>query len=300
MLPFVKTNTTIAAPPAVPARLLDIGAGADPWTEMAATVAAFVEHTGNLPGPGPEQREDEMAGWLAVQRRAAQQRRMTEEHRVFLDTRIPGWRQSREERWNSQLALLSQARTAGVPVRGQLKVWLKSQRRAAAAGSLRADRKASLDAAAPGWDRPALGGEYLWLSRAEDLANYVDFSGRLPASAGGTAEATGLYRWMSYQRVLARAGRLTKTRRKWLDKNVPGWLPDHDGRDVHWAAQAKALGVFREETGRWPSVAVAAEKTLARWLGTQRAAARADRMGSARRETLDSVAAGWLRVRQGV
>lgn len=266
---------------------------------MAAAVARFVERDGNLPAPGAEPAEDEMAGWLAVQRRAAQQRRMTEEHKVFLDTRIPGWRQSREERWNSQLALLSQARSAGTAVRGQLKVWLKSQRRAAAACSLRADRKAALDAAAPGWDLPALGGEYLWLSRAEDLANYVDFSGRLPASAGGTAEATGLYRWMSYQRVLARAGKLTKARRKWLDKNVPGWLPDHDGREVHWSAQAKALEVFREETGRWPSVAVAAEKTLARWLGTQRAAARAGRMVAARRQTLDAAAAGWLRDRQG-
>lgn len=224
---------------------------------------------------------------------------MTGPHRSFLDTRIPGWRQSREERWNSQLALLTQARSGGTAVRGQLKVWLKTQRRAAAAGNIRTDRKSALDAAAPGWDRPALSGEYLWLSRAEDLANYVDFSGRLPASAGGTAEATGLYRWMSYQRVLARSGRLARTRSKWLDKNVPGWLPDHDGREVHWSAQAKALELFRAETGRWPSVAVAAEKTLARWLGTQRAAARAGRMGTARRETLDATAAGWLQDRQG-
>lgn len=299
MLPYVKT-LTISAQPAAPVRLPAAGAGNDPWTEMAAAVAGFVERSGNLPAPGAEPAEDEMAGWLAVQRRAAQQGRMTDPHRDFLDTRITGWRQSRQERWNSQLALLGQARADGTAVRGQLKVWLKSQRRAVAAGSLSPDRKAALDAAAPGWDRPALGGEYLWLSRAEDLANYVDFSGRLPASAGGTTEATGLYRWMSYQRGLARAGRITKARRKWLDKNVPGWLPDHDGREVHWAAQAKALGSFRETTGRWPSVAVPAEKTLARWLGTQRAAARAGRMGSARRETLDTVAAGWLRVRQGV
>lgn len=299
MLPYVKTMT-IAAATAAPVRIPVAGDGTDPWTEMAATVARFVERTGNLPAPGTEPTEDEMAGWLAVQRRAAQQSRMTGPHRDFLDTRITGWRQSRQDRWNSQLTLLGQAHTAGTAVRGQLKVWLKSQRRAAAAGNLSADRKAALDAAAPGWDRPALGGEYLWLSRAEDLANYVDFSGRLPVSIGGTAETTGLYRWMSYQRVLARAGRITKTRRKWLDKNVPGWLPEHDGREVSWAAQARALASFRETTGRWPSVAVPAEKTLARWLGTQRAAARAGRMGAARRETLDTAAAGWLRVRQGV
>lgn len=299
MLPFVKT-LTIPAPAKAPARLPAAGDSADPWTEMAATVSDFVERSGNLPGPGADPVEDEMAGWLAVQRRAAQQRRITDEHKAFLDTRIPGWRQSRQERWNSQLSLLTAARTEGAPIRGQLKIWLKSQRRAAAAGQLSAGRRAELDARAPGWDRPAADPELLWLGRAEDLANYVDFSGRLPASAGGTAEATGLYRWMSHQRGLARAGKLTKARRKWLDKNVPGWLPDHDGRELHWSAQAKALGSFREATGRWPSVAVPAEKALARWLGTQRAAARAGRMGTARLETLETAAAGWLRVRQGV
>jgi hypothetical protein len=299
MLPYVKT-LTISAQPAAPVRLPAAGDGTDPWTEMADTVVRFVERSGTLPAPGAEPVEDEMAGWLAVQRRAAQQGRMTSAHRSFLDTRIPGWRQSREERWKSQLALLSEATAAGTPVRGRLKVWLKSQRRAAAAGQLSAARKSSLDERAPGWDRPAVDPELLWLGRAEDLANYVDFSGRLPGSAGGPAEATGLYRWMSYQRGLARAGRLTKARRKWLDKNVPGWLPDHDGREVHWSAQAKALESFRETTGRWPSVAVPAEKTLARWLGTQRAAARAGRLGAARVETLDTAAAGWLRVRQGM
>jgi hypothetical protein len=298
MLPNVNT-LTIAVPVTAPDQAPGAGAGTDPWTEMAAMVARFAERTGSLPGPGTDPVEDEMAGWLAVQRRTAQQRRMTETRRTFLDTRIPGWRQSREDRWNSQLSLLIEARSAGTPVRGRLKIWLKSQRRTAAAGQLRTDRQASLDAAAPGWDRPAGDPELLWLGRAEDLANYVDFSGRLPASGGGTAEATGLYRWMSYQRSLARTGKLPKARLKWLDKNVPGWLPDRDGREVRWSSQAKALGSFRETTGRWPSVSVPAERTLARWLGTQRAAARAGRMGTARRETLDTAVPGWLRDRQG-
>jgi hypothetical protein len=299
MLPFVKTLTT-PAPAKAPALLPATGDSADPWTEMAATVADFVERSGNLPGPGPELEEDEMAGWLAVQRRAAQQGRMTAAQRLVLDTRVPGWRQSRQERWNAQLDLLAEAFTAGTAVRGTLKTWLKSQRRASAAGNLTADRKAALDARASRWDRPADDAEYLWMSRAEDLANFVDFSGKLPASAGGTAESAGLYRWMNYQRSLARAGKLTKVRRKWMDKNVPGWLPEQDGREVSWSAQAHALGLFLEAAGRWPRVTDPAEKTLARWLGTQRAVSRAGRMGTARREKLDAVATGWLPVRQGV
>ncbi|WP_312875833.1 helicase associated domain-containing protein [Arthrobacter terrae] len=291
---------TIPAPQAAPVSPAATGDGNDPWTEMAAVVSAFVERSGNLPGPGAEPTEDEMAGWLAVQRRAAQQGRMTEVHRSFLDARIPGWRQSRQERWNSQLTFLAETLTSGTPVKGQLKVWLKSQRRAAAAGYLSAGRQAALDSLAHGWDRPAADPELLWLGRAEDLANFVDFSGRLPASIGSSAEESGLYRWMNYQRGLARAGRITKARRKWLDKNVPGWLPDLDGREMLWSTQATAVGLFRETEGRWPSVGAPAERTLARWLGTQRASARAGRLCASRLETLDTVAAGWLRVKQRV
>lgn len=286
--------TSLAAPAQDPAT----GAGADPWTEKAAMVAGFVDRTGRLPGPGPDLVEDELAGWLSVQRRAAQQGRISSCHRLYLDTSIPSWRQSRQERWDAHLALLAAATTSGTAVTGQLKIWLKSQRRAAAAGTLSADRKAVLDARAPGWDRPAADAEYVWLGRAEDLANFVDFAGKLPSSVGGTAEASGLYRWMNYQRSLAKAGKITKARRKWLDKNVPGWLPEQDDREAQWALQAAALGSFLEASGRWPRVTDAAERTLARWLGTQRAAARAGRMVSARRQTLDTVAAGWLPTRE--
>ncbi|WP_354215037.1 Helicase associated domain protein [Arthrobacter sp. UYCo732] len=287
-----------AAVPA-PADSRAASADADPWTAKAATVAVFVAFNGRLPGPGPDLTEDELAGWLAVQRRAAQQSRLTGTHRRYLDSNIPRWRQTRQERWDAQLTRLADAATAGTPVRGQLKVWLKSQRRAAAAGNLSVDRKAALDTRAPGWDRPSVDTEYLWLSRAEDLANYVDFAGRLPASTGGTADVSGLYRWMNYQRSLARAGKITTKRRKWLDKNVPGWLPAQDSRELHWKAQAKALATFLESSGRWPRVTHPAEKTLARWLGTQRAAARAGRLGAVRREQLDSIAANWALARQG-
>ncbi|WP_139187296.1 helicase associated domain-containing protein [Pseudarthrobacter chlorophenolicus] len=286
---------------AAPASALstDASAAADPWTAKAATVADFVARSGRLPVAGPDLVEDELAGWLAVQRRAAQQNRITDEHRRYLDSNIPGWRQTRQERWDSQLALLAEASANNTPVRGQLKVWLKSQRRAAVAGNLAVERKSALDARAPGWDRPAADAETLWLGRAEDLANYVDFAGRLPSSAGGTAESAGLYRWMNYQRSLAKAGKITTKRRKWLDKNVPGWLPAPDGREVQWSAHATALQTFLTSTGRWPRVAVSAERTLARWLGTQRAAARAGRLTAARREKLDTVAVGWLPAGRG-
>lgn len=285
--------TTIpgAAAPASADTLLS--SGPDPWTAKAATVAAFVADHGRLPAPGPDLVEDEMAGWVAVQRRAAQQGRVTAAHRDYLDTNIPGWRQTRQDRWAAQLHLLSEARKTGTPVRGQLRVWLKSQRRAASQGTLLPARKTALDAQAPGWNVTGADSDARWMARAEDLANHVDFAGRLPAGTAG-GEAGGLYRWMVYQRSLAKEGRLPKKRRAWLDKNVPGWLPEQDGRETRWTGQADALASFVLAHGRLPRVTAADEKALARWVGTQRAVARSGRLSTARHTRLDQAAPGWL------
>lgn len=104
---------------------------------------------------------------------------------------------------------------------------------------------------------------------------------------------------MIYQRSLARTANLNKSRRKWLDKNVPGWMPEYDIREVQWNRQAQELAKFVESTGRLPRVSAPTETKLARWLGTQRAAARAGQLSRPRIETLNTVAAGWLPIRRG-
>lgn len=263
---------------------------------MAATVADFVQRTGTFPVAGPDVAQEAMAGWLAAQRRADQQGRLSAERRAVLDASVPGWRRSRNERWADAL---KQAAAATTPVSGPVKVWLKTQRRAAASGTLAPERRAVLDARVPGWDRPSVSTQSLWQCRAEDLANFADFAGRLPGSAAKDTDEAGLYRWMSYQRSLARAGTLPKARRKWLDKNVPGWLPDGDWRDLMWSARAQELTDFLRTHGRRPRVAVKAENPLARWLGTQCAAARAGRLSAPRHERLDAISADWLRPRRG-
>lgn len=297
MFPGVNTLTATDVPAHPVVEPQPCGTHGDPWRTKASAVAEFFARVGRLPEAGDCPSELDLAGWLAAQRRAAQQGRITPVHRQHLDERIPGWRQSRQDRWEAQLALFAAA--GATPLPRPLNAWLKAQRHAAATGTLRADRKAALDAHAPGWDRTAEQAEQTWLGRAEDLANFVDFSGRFPASSGGTAEAAGLYRWMSYQRALARSGKLTAKRRKWLDKNATGWLPDQNTQDTHWSSRVQALKAFRDREGRWPRIACTAERSLARWLGTQRAASRAGALAPARRAQLEDLSQSWLCARKG-
>lgn len=196
----------------------------------------------------------------------------------------PGWRCIRDERWQEKLDQLTQARSNGTKPGPELAAWLKAQRRAHATGTLREDRATALDRALYGWLPDP---EADWRTKAEDVADHLDLTLKLPA----LADEPVLYRWLAHQRRLARAGTLDRKGAKWLDKYISGWrpVPAID----RWAANCAALEAFVARTGRYPSGTVEAERRLARWLWTQRAALRKGRLGASRREELDGRLRGW-------
>ncbi|MCU6479102.1 hypothetical protein [Arthrobacter sp. A2-55] len=127
-----------------------------------------------------------------------------------------------DTRWEGHLTALCALQDAAQPLTAALGRWLRTQRRQAAAGSIRRDRRAALDRRVPGWDSaddPAL---RRWLVQAEDLINFVDLAGRMPGARRGPDEAR-MYRWLSRARTLSRHSKLSKNRVKVLDKGLPGW-----------------------------------------------------------------------------
>lgn len=262
----------------------------DAWTGAANTVVTFVNDRKRLPEPGPYSREAILHEWLKDQRRAAQQGRLGEDKEAYLDARIEGWRLTQDDRWKIQLDALALSMKSGSPLDENLKGWLANQRRLLAAGTLKPERKDALDRSVPGWQE---GSEHQWRSRAEDLADYVDLNGGLPPYEAGDGETAVLYRWMNYQRFLARSGKLAKKRLDWLNKQVPGWLPPDSGRDGAWSAMADNVAAFIAKNGRWPSVSRPDERRMARWVGTQRAAKRRGKLSTPRAGWLATELPGW-------
>lgn len=262
----------------------------DAWTGAARTVVTFVRSQNRLPEPGPYSREAILHEWLRGQRRAAQKGRLSATRMTLLDHNMPGWRLSREDRWNAQLASLVLSMQTGAPLDPNLKNWLLNQRRALAEGNLKSERQAALSRDIPGWQEDS---DHQWRSRAEDLADFVDLNHMTPPYEAGDSERAVLYRWMNYQRFLTRAGKLPTKRLDWLNKNVPDWLPADSGRDGAWSAMADKVADFFAANGRWPVTSQDGERQMARWLGTQRSAARREKLGACRAAWLNAKLAGW-------
>jgi hypothetical protein len=262
----------------------------DAWTGAARTVALFVRSQNRLPEPGPYGRESILSEWLKGQRRAAQKGRLDAAKMELLDRDIPGWRLSHEDRWKMQLGALALSMRTGDPLDDSLRQWLLAQRRALADGTLKPERREALDRDVPGWQENS---DHQWRSRAEDLADYVDLNRTTPPYVAGESETAVLYRWMNYQRFLARSGKLPKKRLDWLNKNVPDWLPADSGRDGAWSAMADRVVDFLAVHGRWPVASREEERRMARWLGTQRGACRRGKLAAPRLAWLNAKLPGW-------
>lgn len=268
----IEVNVTKIDPQAVNRHAAD--------AEAAAAVVKYRALQGRLPDTG----EPEMHAWLERKRRAVRRGRITAELCAVLDAGAPGWRRSREDRWNESLRALAAEPT---PV---LRTWLHTQRRALATGKLSEKRRKALDAALGSWSTPAAAGPG-WDSRADDVIDFVDLNGRFPRTSGLDDEAA-LARWLTGQRAAARAGKMSPKRMTRLDKAVPGWLPEDEGRDFIWQAKARELSAFVAGRLRWPTPSSPAESGLAAWARTQRTAHRSGRLNADRTKQMAAIP-GW-------
>ncbi|MCC3299460.1 helicase associated domain-containing protein [Arthrobacter caoxuetaonis] len=254
---------------------------------MARAAVEFTRSHGRLPGAG----EPELHTWLERKRRAARKGQLNAQLGAWLDENLPGWANSREDRWKASLAAAVAARTAGESPDRATRTWLGTQRRAAASGKLAPERRRALQDAFGGWLETPPRRMATWDERADDVTDFVDLHGRLPSLTGRDDEVS-LARWLTHQRAKARAGKLASSRMNRLDKDAPGWLPLAEGRDFPWQTKARALAGFVAGTGRWPVPSVPAEAALAAWARSQRSAHRTGRLTAERAGHLEAIP-GW-------
>lgn len=221
------------------------------WEAMARAARAHRARTGDFP------RGDTGLGrWLQVQRSADRRGEpwLTEDRTATLDQLLPGWRDSaskgptwrdhartvqafREEhgKWPSQLGPTASE--------AQLGRWLTTQRGMSRQGTLLPDRQEWLDAHLQGWNA-AGSRKDAWIRSAHALGAWRDEHGRWPSPKSKDPVERRCGQWLKNRREDARAGRLTATRVKILDRVASGWL-DGTGRGRNGCA--KASYVSQEE-----------------------------------------------------
>lgn len=165
--------------------------------------------------------------WLRQQRRALEGGALRAERLAALDIALPGWQVSAEGTWEAVFGQLTGwiERTGQMPSHTKadgeqalLYRWLVAQRSFNSRGALSQKKMLRLQALAPGWQNHLAGP---WENMAEAVSEHVRQTGVRPAAAN--VEQQQMARWLGTQRAALRAGRLSLSRRSWLDENIPGW-----------------------------------------------------------------------------
>ncbi|MFB9796617.1 helicase associated domain-containing protein [Arthrobacter citreus] len=136
----------------------------------------------------------------------------------------------------------------------------------------------------------------LWMERAEELAEFRRVHGRFPR--GYLEGEQQLYSFLQHQRKRYRSGKLTGSRKSFLDAHVPGWLtpPKKEREDALWEQRVGELEKFVAEHGRYPRYKTAVEpleKVLAVWMQRQRYCLRNGILTKTRTKRLDQALPGW-------
>lgn len=247
------------------------------WETQLEGAASFAAAHGRHPRTGSSDRQEQLLGyWLVYQRQGA-----TPERAARLDSRLPGWRGSRDHLWCEVLGKAAAFvaghghiphQTGATASERSLAHWLKEQRRHATP-----ERAAALDGAVPGW-RGNHPGHRAWEDSFTAVRDFLAATGRLPVR-GNNAERR-MSAWLYDQ-----SRRATEEQRAALDAALPGWEPVV----ASWDERHKAVLAFRAAHDRLPEPADAGDaRALGVWLDNQRWIA----SGEAR-AILDSTLPGW-------
>jgi len=255
---------------------------ADRWEEYFAALAAFCARSGHA-CPVQSHKEGDLAvgAWVARQRDRWRAGRLSLAHHERL-VALPGWSfEVGEDRWarffgavEAFAARMGTVRMSPATVEQGLRIgaWVAQQRQAWAQGHLD-DRRAKLLADLPGWSwQPHA---EAWEDMYAALVAFVRREGhaRVPKThveiSGSDDEAVGLGAWVSRQRRLLAAGRLTPHQARRLSE-LPGWSSNL--RLDKWTAGLLALDSFvaREHHAVVPQRHVEGDHRLGSWVGKQR------------------------------
>lgn len=253
-----------------------------PFSDHVAAVATVQSAQGRLP------HQDEPEGhWLSAQRQALARGTLAPERQTLLDEQLPDWKRAGQDTFEEHLkaAAASYRELGRRPKSSEPGArWLNTQRRLLATGRLTPERRALLDARIPGWNVTQ---NELWNAHLSGAADFYNLHGRVPRAR----DAEGA--WLANQRRAAITHKISAERAAELDRRLPGWRGDINGRggdhESRWNAHLERLTAAVEQLGRLPRQC----ESEGRWLADQREAAKKGKISHERRQKLDALVPGW-------
>ncbi|MDQ6797625.1 MAG: helicase associated domain-containing protein [Actinomycetota bacterium] len=277
----------------------------DRWEEYFNALETFCAHSGHA-SPAQSHREGDLAlgAWVARQRDRWRAGRLPVAHHERLRA-LPGWSfEVNEDRWDryfhaveAYAVRFGTARMSSAATQDGLRIggWVAQQRQAWSSGGLD-ERRAKLLADLPGWIwQPHV---EAWEDMFAALVVFVEREGhaRVPKthveSCGPGGEVLGLGAWVSRQRRMMAAGRLTADQARRLSQ-LPGWC--NNLRLDRWTTGLRALDAFvaRERHATVPQRHVEGGHRLGSWVGKQRCSRAEGTLAEERVRRLEQYP-GWL------
>ncbi|KRE67751.1 hypothetical protein ASG92_14045 [Arthrobacter sp. Soil736] len=133
--------------------------------------------------------------------------------------------------------------------------------------------------------------------RVQQLAAFVQETGRYPSRSSGNVSERTLAEWLQRRRREAAVGTLAPALREGLGV-LPEWrgVPRAVADEARWQDQLAALAAYRASGQDWPrhkATVTGEEHELGVWLHTQRFMLRRGDLASAKVEPLDAAVPGW-------
>ncbi|MFE6966762.1 helicase associated domain-containing protein [Agromyces sp. NPDC057679] len=167
--------------------------------------------------------------------------------------------------------------------------WLRTQRELHRRGGLKESKQSWLDLYLPGWSNPL---EDNWKNSAIAVSRFRIQHGRLPQPNATDEASRRLGMWLRTQRRAIQSGKLTASRQKWLDDNIPTW---NDPAADTWYSKADIAIALLRKQGRNPDHVSESrdERDAAMWFRSQRVAVKAGALPKDRITYLDALCPNW-------
>ena len=223
----------------------------DEWECKFGLVKDFVKSNQRFPKTTGSEDEKKLRRWLETQKRVSP--RMPAERKAILDSGLPGWDESADDRWYAVLeevvAFYNKNNRAPRKSRGdkeekRLGDWVFRARKNYREQSLESEQIAALNAQVPGWSE-GFGDQ--WESMLQETISFYLANKRLPKAEDPGAKR--LNTWIKTQRE-SFGSNLSPERIALLDANLPDW---NESLDDRWNSKLSQLVAYVAQHHDFPS-----------------------------------------------
>jgi hypothetical protein len=280
------------------------------WNMQFEKLVEFKRTNGDCMVPQNYEQDKSLGNWVSMQRKHHNTNKLRQDRKRILDEIGFAWKDdgaSNDKLWHQQYEKLVEFKRKNghcrVPTRYKddksLGTWVETQRKCHKNNKLRLDRKIILDEVGFAWkpdgDHNFKQDDKLWHQQYEKVIEFKRTNGHCMVPFKYEQDKF-LGKWVSHQRSIHKNNKIRPDRKDVLDKI--GFVWKHvtlaARASTTWQKHYEKLVEFKQKKGHcMVPKRYEADKSLGRWVGTQRTDHKNNKMRPDRKRILDEIGFAW-------